>query len=318
MLEETPLNWNIKEGVYTIKPNSERIDSKYLSYLLQSTSIKNAYMKKVAGGTVKSIPMNELKKLKIPVPPLEVQYEIVRVLEAFTELTAELIAELTARKKQYEFYRNKVLTFDTKVTRKKLGDIFDFRNGLSKGKEFFGSGIPFIRYTDVYNHRLLRKEDITALVECTSSELEKLRVSRGDVLFTRTSETAEDVGWSSVMLDDIGDCVFNGFTIKATPKTDDFLPEYCAYCFATDSFRDYVTTHCAFTTRASLTGNTIAEYQLAIPRIGVQRRIANVLSNFEAICNDLNIGLPAEIEARQKQYEYYRDKLLAFEEVKSL
>lgn len=160
----------------------------------------------------------------------------------------------------------------------------------------------------------MRKEDITALVECTSKELEKLKVSRGDVLFTRTSETAEDVGWSSVMLDDIGNCVFNGFTIKATPKTDDLLPEYCAYCFTTDNFRDYVTKHCAFTTRALLTGNTISEYQIAIPSIDVQRRIVNVLNNFETICSDLDIGLPAEIEARQRQYEYYRDLLLTFVE----
>jgi hypothetical protein len=95
-----------------------------------------------------------------------------------------------------------------------MGDLFDFRNGLSKGKEFFGTGTPFIRYTDVYNNRFLKAENITALVECTPAELEKLRVTRGDVLFTRTSETAEDVGWSAVMLDDMGDCVFNGFSIK--------------------------------------------------------------------------------------------------------
>ena len=195
-----------------------------------------------------------------------------------------------------------------------MGDLFEFRNGLSKGKEYFGKGIPFIRYTDVYNNRFLRKNDISALVECTDKEKENLRVKRGDVLFTRTSETAEDVGWSSVMLDDIGDCVFNGFTIKATPKTNKLLPEYCAYCFSTGSFRKYVTSRCAFTTRASLTGNTIAEYKLAVPPIEVQRRIARVLDNFETICNDLSIGLPAEIEARQKQYEYYRDVLLTFAE----
>ena len=110
-----------------------------------------------------------------------------------------------------------------------MGSLFDFRNGLSKGKDFFESGIPFIRYTDVYNNRFLKGEDITALVECTPAEIKKLGVHRGDVFFTRTSETAEDVGWSSVMLDDIGEC--------------------------------------AFTTRASLTGKTIAEYQLAIPSI---------------------------------------------------
>lgn len=144
------------------------------------------------------------------------------------------------------------------VPRVKLGDLFEFRNGLSKGKEFFGKGIPFIRYTDVYNHRALHKEDITALAECTPREMESLRVKRGDVLFTRTSETAEDVGWSAVMLDDMDNCVFNGFTIRATARTDQLLPEYCAYCFSTSEFRQYVTRHCAFTTRASLTGETIA------------------------------------------------------------
>ena len=195
-----------------------------------------------------------------------------------------------------------------------LGELFDFRNGLSKGKEFFGKGTPFVRYTDVYNHRTLRKKDIVALVECTEDEKERLKVSRGDVLFTRTSETAEDIGWSSVMLDDMDDCVFNGFTIRATPKTKELLPEYCAYCFSTTNFRQYVTKHCTFTTRASLTGNTIAQYRMTIPPLDVQNRIVEVLDNFEKICSDLNIGLPAEIEARQKQYEYYRDKLLTFVE----
>ena len=301
-----------QRSVCVIKPDKNVIIPEYLGYILETTGIQSYMQVNAHGAAQKGLYLEQIGKLRFPVPPLKVQREIVRMLDSFSLFTEELIAnltvELTARKKQYEFYRNKMLTFDTKVTRKKLGEIFDFRNGLSKGKEFFGSGTPFIRYTDVYNHRSLRKEDITALVDCTPSELEKLRVSRGDVLFTRTSETAEDVGWSSVMLDDIGDCVFNGFTIKATPKTDDLLPEYCAYCFATDSFRNYVTTHCAFTTRA--------EYQIAIPSIDEQQRIANVLGNFEAICSDLNISLPAEIAARQKQYEYYRDKLLSFEEVK--
>ena len=193
--------------------------------------------------------------------------------------------------------------------------LFAFRNGLSKGKEFFGCGTPFIRYTDVYNNRFLKAENISALVECTPAEIEKLKVTRGDVLFTRTSETAEDVGWSSVMLDDIGDCVFNGFSIKAAPKTNLLLPEYCAYCFATKEFRQYVASHCAFTTRASLTGQTISEYILPVPSIETQHKIADMLNQFYTLCTDLSSGLPAEIEARQKQYEYYRDKLLTFREI---
>lgn len=117
VIEETPHNWNIKEGVYAIKPNSAFIESRYLSYILGTSQVRNNYMKKVAGGTVKSIPMAELKKIKIPVPPLEVQREIVHILDSFTSLTAELTAELTARKKQYNYYRDTLLSFDNTVKR---------------------------------------------------------------------------------------------------------------------------------------------------------------------------------------------------------
>ena len=196
-----------------------------------------------------------------------------------------------------------------------MGELFDFRNGLSKGKEFFGKGSPFIRYTDVYNNRFLKSEHIKALVECTPAELEKLRVSRGDVLFTRTSETAEDIGWSSVVLENIDKCVFNGFTIKASPKTEFLLPEYCSYCFSTIEFRNYVASHCSFTTRASLTGKTLAEYNLPVPSLKYQKKVVEMLDKFYTLCSDLNMGIPAEIAARQKQYEYYRDALLSFKKL---
>ena len=299
----------------TIKDKyKDKLSIKYCFYYFD---IIDELCKKIANqsGGMPIVSLSKMRELSIPVPPLEVQREIVRVLDSFTLLTAELTAELTARKKQYEYYREYLLNKNShEVQKKKLGEIFEFRNGLSKGKDFFGKGIPFVKYTDVYNHRKLKKENITALVDCTPEEMQKLKVSRGDVFFTRTSETAEDVGWSSVMLDDMEECVFNGFTIKATPKTTDLLPEYCAYCFSTDSFRKYVTSHCAFTTRASLTGKTIAEYEMPIPSHKIQKRIAETLDNFETICNDLNIGLPAEIEARQKQYEFYRNLLLTFAE----
>ena len=313
---DKPFTFKNEMWAYT---TSDSTTVKYLFYVLKN----NVQRFRDAASGMGSLPQISLpvtEEFEIPLPPIEVQREIVRILDNFTELTVELAAELTARQKQYEFYRDKLLAFNAlregtiDFYQRTLGELFDFRNGLSKGKEFFGKGTPFIRYTDVYNHRTLRKKDITALVECTEDEKERLKVSRGDVLFTRTSETAEDIGWSSVMLDDMDNCVFNGFTIKATPKTKELLPEYCAYCFSTADFRKYVTKHCAFTTRASLTGNTIAQYRMTIPPLDIQSRIVNVLDNFEKICSDLNIGLPAEIEARQKQYEYYRDKLLTFAE----
>ena len=342
---ETTINQDIKMLVV-----NEDILPRYAFHVIQGKGNDILVKTKKQGGTVDSLDFQKVLAYKVPVPSKDVQSKLVEVLDNFesicTDLNIGLPAEIEARQKQYEYYRDLLLTFaetgstlmtdrqtDRQTDRRTelsaikliqyvfgyvtlpMGSLFDFRNGLSKGKDFFGSGIPFIRYTDVYNNRFLNGEDITALVECTPAEIEKLGVHRGDVFFTRTSETAEDVGWSSVMLDDIGDCVFNGFTIKATPKTNYLLPEYCAFCFSTEDFRKYVTSHCAFTTRASLTGKTIAEYQLAIPSIEKQWEIVKVLNKFHSICNDLSAGLPAEIEARQKQYEYYRDKLLSFKEL---
>ena len=327
-----------------LRPNKDIIKTRYMFHAMQSTDFKIQADKSAKGAAQKTIALSALGEMKMSVPSIDVQEKIIKVLDNFeaicTDLNIGLPAEIEARQKQYEYYRDLLLTFAEKgdmlltdgpirselsaikliqyvfgYVTLPMGKLFDFRNGLSKGKDFFGSGIPFIRYTDVYNNRFLKKENITALVECTSVEIEKLGVHRGDVFFTRTSETAEDIGWSSVMLDDIGECVFNGFTIKATPKTNYLLPEYCEFCFATQDFRKYVTSHCAFTTRASLTGKTISEYLLDIPSIEKQQEIVTVLSKFHTLCNDLSSGLPAEIEARQKQYEYYRDKLLSFKEL---
>lgn len=116
VITESPTNWNIKEGVYSIKPNQELISSYFLRYVLESRGIKNSIMKKVAGGTVKSIPMAELKNISIPIPPLELQEKIVAILDRFetlvNDLSKGLPAEIEAVKAQYEYYRNKLLTFE--------------------------------------------------------------------------------------------------------------------------------------------------------------------------------------------------------------
>ena len=115
VISEPPHNWNIKEGVYTIKPKKDMLNSRYLMYILRTDFMKTAIAKKVAGGTVKSIPMAEVKKLQLPVPPLNVQERLVNVLDNFdaicSDLNIGLPAEIDARQKQYEFYRDLLLTF---------------------------------------------------------------------------------------------------------------------------------------------------------------------------------------------------------------
>lgn len=119
VLSETPSNWNIKEGVYSIKPNKEYINPKYLRYWLMTQRAKEAYMKKVAGGTVKSIPMKEMRRLHIPLPSLDKQLQIISIVERFdtlcNDLSSGLPAEIEARQKQYEYYRDKLLSFKEKA-----------------------------------------------------------------------------------------------------------------------------------------------------------------------------------------------------------
>ena len=119
VVEKTPTNWNIKEGVYSVKPLPEKLNSRFLMYLLHTNKIRTEIFKKVAGGTVKSIPMGELRKLKIPVPPLSEQERLVKLIDRFDALCNDLIsglpAEIAARQKQYEYYRDKLLTFKEKA-----------------------------------------------------------------------------------------------------------------------------------------------------------------------------------------------------------
>ena len=119
VITEEPSNWNIKEGVYTIKPDQTRIVPQFLRYLLTSEQMKTAYMKKVAGGTVKIIPMAEMRKLLIPVPSIDEQKRIVLLLSRFdtlcNDLKEGLPAEIEARQRQYEYYRDRLLTFKEAV-----------------------------------------------------------------------------------------------------------------------------------------------------------------------------------------------------------
>ena len=146
----------------------------------------------------------------------------------------------------------------------------------------------------------------------TEEEISRYEVRKGDVFFTRTSETKEEIGMASVMLENIEKCVFSGFVLRARPKTELLIPEYCAYCFSTTQMRKEIVRYASFTTRALTSGPNLSRIDLAIPSLEAQKKIVSILDSFQSLVNDINLGLPAEIEGRQKQYEYYRDKLLTF------
>ena len=304
------VNYWAGNSCYTINANDKIINWNFLYYVLKNK--EKGLLNKQQTGSIPSISKKQVESILVPVPPLEVQDEIVRILDNFTALTAELTAELTARKKQYSWYRDYLLKFGNKVKMVKIGDLFEFKNGINKDKGSFGKGTPIINYVNVYKKNKIYFEDLKGLVEASNDELVRYGVKRGDVFFTRTSETIEEIGYTSVLLEDIENCVFSGFLLRARPITDLLLPEYCAYCFSTSNIRNTIIKKSTYTTRALTNGTSLSQIEIPLPPLEVQKRIVEVLDNFEKICNDLNIGLPAEIEARQKQYEFYRNYLLTF------
>lgn len=161
VLNEVPKNWNIKEGVYALHPIITLIVPKYLGYVLQSSKIVSKYMNYVCGGTVKSIPMRDLKNVEIPVPPLEIQKEIVHLLDDFTAKTAELQEELNkeyeARKKQYEYYVTR-LFLNSESSWETMANIASFVYGYTDKAKDIGD-TRFIRITDIDEQGNLKQED---------------------------------------------------------------------------------------------------------------------------------------------------------------
>lgn len=168
-----------------------------------------------------------------------------------------------------------------------IGDFLDFKNGLNKGKEFFGYGTPIVNYTDVYKNRGLRKADIRGKVCLTPDEIHRFDVRKHDVFFTRTSETPEEVGMSSVLLEDIENGVFSGFVLRGRPKNDMFVPEYCKYCFSTKAVRNAIITGCTYTTRALTNGKQLSAIELPVPSKPEQEAIAEALSDIDTLIVNL-------------------------------
>ena len=164
----------------------------------------------------------------------------------------------------------------------KLGDLYEVHNGLSKGGKFFGSGYPFLTFSTVFNNYFL-PEELTDFVQSTEKERESYSILRGDVFVTRTSETSDELGMSCVALKDYPNATYNGFTKRMRPITDRVLPEYIGYYMRMPSFRGEFQAFSTMTTRASLKNEDLLSLEVKLPEIGEQKKIAGILSAYDAL-----------------------------------
>ena len=309
-------NYWAGNSCYSLSPkDSQKLNWEYLFY-----SLKNKEQELLSNQQTGSIPALSKKQIEdfyIPLPPIIIQEEIVKILDRFAEYAAELQAELQARQEQYEYYRNKLLTFNEiggiqGVIWMKMSEIGTFirGNGLQK-KDFTESGIPCIHYGQIYTHYGTFATKTKSYVSSETAKKCK-KAHCGDLVFATVSENIDDVCKCVAWLGNEEICI-SGDSLAFAHNQN---PKYIAYYFQTYAFARYKRSRVTGTKVIRLHQSQLEQFEIPIPSLAEQARIVNILDKFETLVSDLVQGLPAEIEAVQEQYEYYRNKLLSFPKYK--
>ena len=274
---------------------------------------------------------SEMKRIFIPFPPKSTQQRIAsyldkkyskieetiqkkqQVIEKLKAYKQSLITEVVTGKikiqngkvcGKYESYKDSGVEYLGKIpsnwNAKRLRYIGKCQNGISKGGEFFGSGYPFVSYGDVYNNLTL-PETVSGLIESTPEEQENYSVMAGDIFFTRTSETIEEVGFTSVCLKTIEKATFAGFVIRVRPFTDELIPDYSKYYFSSDAHRRFFVKEMNLVTRASLSQDLLKRLPVLIPSKDEQKEIADYL---DKKCTAIDTAIEQKQNLIEKLTEY--------------
>ncbi len=309
----------LHQRAYRIRITTNAVDTKFLYYFM-SSSFKQYILTKSVGATAISIRKPMLEGFKVPIPSpdnpeksLAIQSEIVRILDKFTALTAELTAELNMRKKQYNYYRDQLLRFkEGEVEWKTLGEIGDFTYGYA-AKAMDSGDARFVRITDINKDGKLSKEN-PMYVEL-NEENEKYTLDKNDLLMARTGAT---FGKTMIFEEDYP-AVYAGFLIKLNLNKTIINAKYYWHFAQSDFFWEQANKLVSGGGQPQFNANALKQVRVPIPypshpqkSLDEQGRIVDILDKFDAIAASITEGLPREIELRQKQYEYYRDLLLSF------
>ncbi len=287
--------------------NTDVINDRYLYYVLSRFDMREL----VDDKNYPSVKTSEIaERIQIPVPPLEVQEEIVKILDRFSEYAAELQAELQARREQYEYYRDKLLSFNKIggvlwLTMNEIGT-FIRGNGLQK-KDFTESGFPCIHYGQIHTHYGTFANETISKVSHETAAKSKL-ASYGDIIFAITSEDVDGCCKAVAWLGEDDIAVSGHIAIFKHSQN----PKYLAYYSQTEMFARQKRKFVHGTKVVEISPDKIKDILVPIPPLAEQERIVGILDKFETLVNDLSEGLPSEIAAVGEQYEYYRNKLLTF------
>lgn len=296
----------IHDGCYGFR---SELDPTFVSYYLQTAAFHAEKNRHVARAKLKRLSLQGLRQIRIPMPPLEVQREIVRVLDLFQSLEAELEAELEARRRQYAHHRNSLFTyadFGREVRWVTLGEVAEFKYGYTASAADEGA-YRFLRITDINPWGKLSLDGKKYVDGSVPSEFV---VGIGDLLVARTGAT-----FGKTMLVTTDDpAVYASFLIRIRFHERTILPAYYWHFAQSGLYWTQANSLVSVGGQPQFNANALKNVEVPTPSLTDQERIVGILDTFDALVNDLSVGLPAELAARRKQYEYYRDQLLTFEE----
>ena len=310
--------------------NNIETNIQYYNYLFQTTAFQQS-LRGYGNGILEirmRIQMQKLKTVLLPVPTFLEQSNITVYLDASLSKLNILLSKIRSSIEEYKKLKQAVITqavtkgvrgeremkdsgvdyigqIPAKWVLGKLRNVGDTQNGISKSSEFFGKGFPFVSYSDVYKNYSLPFA-VSGLVESTPEEQERYSVKEGDIFFTRTSETIEEVGFSCVCEKDIPNATFAGFLIRVRPFSDKLHTPYAKYYFRSSHLRFYLVKEMNLVTRASLGQSLLKSMPVLLPPLEEQKEIADYL---DAKCAEID-GLIAKKEQLVKEMESYKKSLI--------
>ncbi|MGP5665731.1 restriction endonuclease subunit S [Glutamicibacter arilaitensis] len=286
-------------------------DPDFAKHLFRSLNIRKQIQKCASGVTRINISKPRFLKVMIPVPPLEVQREIVRILDTFSKMEAELEAELEARKQQYEHYKSDVFRTTSDAQRVRLGEVADILQGFSfKSSSYVESGIRVVRISDVQKGAMSGK-DLKYYSISKESEIKRYMLLPGDLVMSLSGS----VGRVAMLTAMDVPAALNQRVACIRPSSSKILTRYLFHYLNTDEFEQRAISSTGNGTVKNISSKWLKDEFVPLPSMETQNRIIDILDKFDALVNDLSVGLPAELAARRQQYEYYRDKLLTFKEL---
>ena len=308
----------LNDKCFSVIPASERVSTLFLFYALKNMESKIKELQSEGG--VPTINTTKVSNLEIPLPPFEIQEEVALILDRFAEYAAELQAELQARKEQYEYYRNKLLTFTKigggggtqSVTLVKMSEVGTFIRGKRFVRtDIVSDGVPCIHYGDMYTYYGLYATQSKGRLR---NELaSKMRYAqKNDVVIVAAGENKEDIGIGLAWIGDEPAAVHDACFIFRS----DLYPQYVSHYLRSDYYHKQIVKYVSEGKICSISAKGLGNAIIPILPYEEQVRIATLLNKFDTLVGNLTEGLPAEIAAVQEQYEYYRNKLLSFPRIK--